>query len=165
MEKTVTDARENRDIGAWFEQSDIPNTLEDKVLTALERAGVNEDVSTLLGHCQRNAVAVRDEFRNIGFDAVTVKGWVVDMQNHIIPRSMGEAQADGVVHWWAEVELQGAWYTVDLAANDRDHWGDLYFSKTRPGTYRPCEIDPDEMGAVRDEYDLQPPEGIFDEAL
>jgi hypothetical protein len=168
MAKTIEAARKNRNPVDALLSSGIPNELEEKVHDALRNAGLDDPVEDLMGHCQRNAVAVRDEFRTRDLDAVVVKGWVNDLDAHVVPASMSEAEEYGVAHWWAEVRLDtstsSTWYTVDLASNlAGEKWGDLYIFPERPADYRPAVIDPAEMDDVRDYYDLQPPEGIYDD--
>lgn len=165
MDKDLETARENRDVIDALLRSGLPNDVEDRVLSALDRAGLRSSVEFLMGNCQRNAVAVRDEFRQSDFDAIAIRGWVSDPESHIVPRDFGEAVERDVVHWWTEVEIMGDWYTVDLAANTRENWGDLYVSTTRPSVYRPEEIEPDDMDAVRTAHNLEPPRGLFDEPL
>lgn len=156
-------ARQNRDVTEALLHSGLPNGVEDSILTALESAGVDEPVDELMGHCQRNAVALRDSLRNHDFDAIAVRGWVNDTDRHVIPRDMGEATANDAVHWWVEVQIHGAWYVFDLAANlPGERWGDLYVSTSRPSEYRPAEIEPDTMDDIREKYDLEPSRGLFD---
>lgn len=163
-EKTIEAARKNRDVTAALMSSGIPEKFEWKIQHALQTAGVNRNPEALLGKCQRNAVAVRDEFREADFEAIVVRGWANDGERGIVPRDMAEARAKDAVHWWVEVRIQDVWYTVDLASNlPNDRWGDLYFSPDRPPEYRPAEIEPDEMDAVREEYGLEPSSGLFDE--
>lgn len=164
-DRQIERARANRDRTEALLGSGLPESPPhgDRLLDAFTAAGIDRPVEELMGNCQRNAVALRDELRHRDYEAVVVKGWVNSKERQVFPRDIGEAYERDAVHWWVEARIDNHWYTLDLARNDDEGWGDFLASRQRPPEYRPAEFEPEEMGAVREEYDLEPPQGLWDD--
>lgn len=113
-----------------------------QVIGAIEVAADGYDSSALLGNCPYNARRLYDELRERGVTAHIVRGGLDLPREDCRPASAKEAMQLGCVHWWVEALANGKWYTVDLAAEDPDHYGEQLLTPRRPATYIPFEIDP-----------------------
>jgi hypothetical protein len=121
------------------------------VISAMEAAADGHDNADLLGDCPYNARRLYDEIRKRDVTAHIVRGGLNLPDEDSRPASIEEATKNGLVHWWVEALAAGKWYTVDLAAEDPDHYGERLLTPRRPTTYIPFEIDPpdSEMFATR----------------
>jgi hypothetical protein len=117
----------------------------------MEAAADGHDSSELLGDCLYNARRLYDELREHDVAAHIVRGGLDHPDEDSRPSSMDEAMELGVVHWWVEALAADEWLTVDLAAEDSNHYGEQLLTPRRPPTYIPFEIDPpdSEMFATR----------------
>jgi hypothetical protein len=121
------------------------------VISAMEAAADGYDNTDLLGECPHNARRLYDEIQERDVTAHIIRGGLDLPRKDNRPSSMEEAEDLGVVHWWVEALAAGKWYTVDLAAEDSDHYDEQLLTPRRPATYIPFEIDPpeSEMFATR----------------
>lgn len=126
-------------------------TERTQVIDAMEAAADGHDSSELLGDCPFNARRLYDELRERDITAYIVRGGLDHPDEDGRPSSMDEAMEFGVVHWWVEALAADEWHTVDLAAEDPNHYGEQLLTPRRPATYIPFEIDPEdsEMFATR----------------
>jgi hypothetical protein len=121
------------------------------VVSAMEAAADGHDSADLLGECPYNARRLYDELCERDVTAHIVRGGLDLPREDSRPSSLNEAMKCGVAHWWIEALAVDNWYTVDLAAEDPDHYGERLLTPRRPATYIPFEIDPpdSEMFATR----------------
>lgn len=121
------------------------------IVSAMEAAIDDCDSTELLGNCPYNARRLYDELRERDITAHIIRGGIDLPREGIRPSSIDEAVDFALVHWWVEARANGDWYTVDLASEDPDHYGERLLTPRRPTTYIPFEIDPpdNEMFATR----------------
>ena len=117
----------------------------------MEAAAEGRDAHELLGDCPYNARRLYDELRERGITAHIVRGGLDLPHEDSRPSSVEEAMELGLIHWWVEALAVDEWFTVDLAAEDPDRYGERLLTPRRPTTYIPFEIDPpdSEMFATR----------------
>ena len=126
-------------------------TERTRVIGAMEVAADGNDSTDLLGNCPYNARRLYDELRERDITAHIIRGGLDLPRNDIRPSSVDEAVDFALVHWWVEALAAGEWFTVDIAAEDPDYYGERLLTPRRPATYIPMEIDPpdSEMFASR----------------
>jgi hypothetical protein len=126
-------------------------TERTRIIDAMEAAADGRDSVELLGNCPYNARRLYDELREHDVTAHIIRGGLDLPREDICPSSIDEAVDFAFVHWWVEALAADNWYTVDIAAEDPDHYGEQLLTPRRPPTYIPFEIDPpdSEMFATR----------------
>jgi hypothetical protein len=126
-------------------------TERTRIIDAMEAATDGHDSSELLENCPYNARRLYDELQERDVTAHIVRGGLDLPREDICPSSVDEAVDFALVHWWVEALAADKWYTVDLASEDPDRYGERLLTPRRPSTYMPFEIDPpdSEMFATR----------------
>lgn len=121
------------------------------IISAMEAAADGHDTRDLLGECPYNARRLYDEIRKHDITAHIIRGGLDLPREDCRPSSLDEAIDLGLIHWWVEALANDEWYTVDLATEVPDHYGERLLTPRRPATYIPFEIDPpdSEMFATR----------------
>lgn len=119
----------------------------------LREKGVDNPADTanatelLMGECQRNAAAVRDELQSRGIPCQVVGGALRNMyREDELPTSFAETKLDGIgVHYW--VESNGT--ICEVASESGPHWGDAIA----------LDVAPEKLGYKRfdDSYDVSVP--------
>lgn len=114
----------------------------DVIEDAMDSAADGLTQQELVGNCPFNARRLYDELQDRGITCYIVRGSCPHPEQPI-PDTQFDVEELGISHWWVEARYDGEWYTLDLATEMKNRYGERVVTTARPPEYVPFTIDPD----------------------
>lgn len=109
----------------------------DEIVAVAKNGDTSED---LFGECPQNARRVYETLKNYGYSPNIVRG--AYCRSGIEPKSISEAENQGIVHWWTTVTINGTEWTIDLSSQSPNNLMKTIITDQTPSSYVEFERNP-----------------------